>query len=224
MPVDEQHSETERARGRRVVLWVVLAALVIGVVLAAVVYGLSPRTDNATLSPSAGAPTAESTPTRTPAAPVPEPVVTPSRAAGPKATGASQPKDSLDPVGPGTSVEGEDGIRVALTKIEDVQGEAVQPGEVAGPAVRVTVTMTNASKRSFNAGTTVVNAYVGKDLTPAGMLVRPGGVPMYGTLRPGETTYGVYIFTIPTERRDDVTITVDYQAKAPTVVFRGKIG
>jgi hypothetical protein len=130
----------------------------------------------------------------------------------------------LKPVKPDQVVQGEDGMQVALTKIERVAGEAVQPGEVAGPAVRVTVTVTNGTGSEFNTSALVVNAYVGKDRAPAGSLVSPGGVPFLGQLAPGESTYGVYLFTIPESQRSDVTITVDYSTKAAMVVFRGTIG
>jgi hypothetical protein len=115
-------------------------------------------------------------------------------------------------------------MKVALTRIEAVQGTAVQPGETAGPAVRVTVTMTNGTDKQFDTNTVSVNAYVGKDRTPVNTLVQPGGVPFLGRLAPGETTYGVYLFVIPTDQRKDVTITVDYAVSVPMVVFRGDLG
>ena len=218
----ESEPVTPDGRGRRrVILWSAVGVVVLGLIVTLVLLRLlSPATPSAEPTDSSGYPTAEVTPSRT-AAPVPSPIVTPSRAAGPTKTGDNAPKQRLDPVSLDSSVEGEDGIRVALTAIESVQGEAAQPGEVSGPAIRVTVTITNATKRAFDAGASVVNAYYGAQLTPAGTLVKPGGVPLYGRLAPGESTYGVYLFRIPVDARGDVTITVDYQSAAPTVVFHG---
>ena len=134
------------------------------------------------------------------------------------------PRPELKPVQPDKAVEGQDGVRVALTSIESVTGKAVQPGEVGGPAIRVRVTMTNAGVRSLNAASSVVNCYYGANRKPAGALVEPGGVPLYGQLAPGKTTYGVYIFAVPVKQRGDVTITVDYRVEVPVVVFQGDVG
>ena len=162
-----------------------------------------------------------SEPTRTPVPPIPTPSHTPSRAPTPKEDPAAPVE--LTPVDPGDSVQGEDGMRVALTKIESVQGEAVQPGEVAGPAIRVTVTVTNGTQATFNTAAIVVNAFYGEDRTPAGQLAQPGGAPFLGRLAPGETTYGTYLFAIPTKERSNVTITVDYSTEVGIVVFKGDL-
>lgn len=218
----QQESETAGAPHRR--RWILWSAMVLVVLALAGGYWLLTSSPSATPEPSAAAteyPDPNGAPTRT-AEPVPSPFTTPSQL--PTSSGAALPKPQLEAVSPGTSVEGRDGIRVALTRIEAVQGQAVQPGEVGGPAVRVTVTITNATKRDFTVGQAVVNAYYGADLKPAGTLVEPGGAPLHGRLAPGASTDGIYLFSVPLDARDDTTITVDYTAASPTVVFRGKTG
>lgn len=202
-----------------IMAWIA-AGLAVAVVLGVALWTATvPDAGPGPTAPSAS-PTANPTPTRTPVGPLPTPSVTPSRVK-PRSDRALPVE--LRPARPSEVVQGEDGMRVALTQIESVAGEAVQPGEVAGPAVRVTVTLSNETGRAFNTSTVVVNAYSGKDRNPAGTLVRPGGAPFYGRLAPGESTYGVFLFTIPEGARRDVTITVDYGAKIPVVVFRGDL-
>ncbi|MRG60095.1 hypothetical protein GE115_09460 [Agromyces sp. CFH 90414] len=132
--------------------------------------------------------------------------------------------EELDPIPPDEEAVGEDGVRVKLERIESVEGEAVSAGELSGPAIRVTIAVTNGSDQPLDLGFTVANAYAGPDRIPAGTVTLPGSVPFEGVLQPGETGTGVRIFTIPIDERGDVTITVDYGASVPTVVFSGAVG
>lgn len=199
--------------------WVIAGLAVAAVIAVAFTSAIGPAQTAPSATPTV---TVAPTPSRSSIGPLPSPSQTPERAPTPK-KGPEMPAE-LKPVEPDQVVEGEDGMRVALTKIESVTGEAVQPGEIAGPAVRVTVSVTNGTDAEFNTSALVVNAYVGKDRTPAGSVVAPGGVPFIGRLAPGESTYGVYLFSIAESERSDVTITVDYSTKSAMVVFRGRVG
>ncbi|GGD00132.1 hypothetical protein GCM10011512_28720 [Tersicoccus solisilvae] len=96
-------------------------------------------------------------------------------------------------------------------------------GEIAGPAVRLTIQATNRGSEPVNLDLFVVNAYVGPELTPAGNVTQPGGRPFTGTLAPGADATGVYLFSIPTDQRGRVRVTVDYRAQEPRVVFEGSL-
>jgi hypothetical protein len=220
--------EARRAVGsslfRRPVFWIAIAAAAALLAVAAFIVFRPSAAPTPIGTPSSSAtPEVAPTPTRTPAAAVPGPFVTPGTASPSGDSKPARPAE-LEPVKPNDSVQGKDGMQIGLTRIESVQGEAVQPGEKAGPAVRVTVTITNGTDKQYSTNLVTVNAYTGKDRAPAETLVRPGGVPFYGRLEPGETTYGIYLFVIPADRRKDVTITVDYAAAQPIVVFRGDVG
>lgn len=130
----------------------------------------------------------------------------------------------MSPDKPGSEATQENDIVVTLTKSESVQGEARLPGEIAGPAIRVTITVQNKSAASHNLEYTRVTAYYGADRTPAGVLTSPGGAPLDGTLAAGATATGVYVFGVPTEARNDVTVTVDTAAGVPMAVFTGRMG
>jgi hypothetical protein len=223
--MDQQKPRRAYGHRRRVIIGsavavAVLAAAAIGY---GVVTGQFLTAPAGTPSPSSSTSDPEPAPSRTSAAPLPGPFVSATRNATPRETSDVIPPE-LEPAAPDEAVEAPDGMRVALTRIEHVQGQALQPGEVSGPAVRVTVTMTNGTKESINTSLVVVNAYIGAERRPAGTVIRPGGLPFSGPLAPGETTYGIYLFAIPEQDRTDVTITVDYQGAGATVVFSGNVG
>jgi hypothetical protein len=89
--------------------------------------------------------------------------------------------------------------------------------------VRVTVEISNTGTKDLNHDLVVLNAYMGPQRDPAETYQQPGGDPVNGSLAPGKKATGVYLFRIPEERRDDVTIVVDYHAGEPAIVFRGEV-
>ncbi|MET7135483.1 hypothetical protein SAMN05518682_3521 [Cellulosimicrobium aquatile] len=129
----------------------------------------------------------------------------------------------LEPAAPDQTVQAPDGVTVRLAQVEHVEGEAVAAGETSGPAVRLTVEVTNGTDAPLDLSYAVVNAYTGEDRAPAGRLVQPGGRPFEGELAPGESGTGVVLFSIPDADRDDVTVAVEYAPGTSTVVFRGDL-
>lgn len=176
-------------------------------------------------SATAGAGSTSASPSRTATPPDtgPSPAGTPSRAGTP--SGRLSPSLPVPPerpaVAPRRTATASDRVSVSLSRIEAVQGVAYAPGEIAGPALRVTVRLVNNGSTSLDLGLVAVNAYVGKDRVPAGTVTKPGGKPLSGELAKGRSADGVYLFVVPTTQRQDVTVTVDYRADVPTAVFRG---
>lgn len=115
------------------------------------------------------------------------------------------------------------GLVAKVTKVEEVDGTARGPGEVAGPSLRVTVTMTNSTSSVVSLRTTVISCYFGADRTPAPELREPGGILLPASLAADSAVDGVYIFTVPADQRDNVTILVDYSVDVQPVVFQGDI-
>lgn len=211
---------TADARRRRLVI-VVLAA-VLGVALIAALIAFWPRTDDPSADPSATATTTPSSPSATAATPEADPSTAPPTT-DPAPTvepGGSFPE--LDPVPPTDTVSTE-GIDISLANAEAVEGEAVGPGEIAGAAIRLTVALTNNSDADLNLDLVVVSSYVGGERTPAETFEKPGGDPFHGTLAPGESVHGVYLFRIPEDQRSDVTVVVDYLPGLPAAVFQGTL-
>lgn len=155
----------------------------------------------------------------------PTTTLTPSAAATPSASptdgGAGEVLPEFPPAPLDEPVSAPSGLSASIVSIESVDGEAVGAGDVGGPAIRVTVRLTNGSTTPLDTALTVVNGYSGADREPAGTLVKPGGKPFSGTVGPGETQDAVFLFTIPEDARGDVTITVDYAAGQPAFVFQG---
>ena len=112
-------------------------------------------------------------------------------------------------------------LTASVTKVEAVQGKAIGPGEISGPAVRFTISLTNHTGKAYDLSNAVVNAYYGSADTPANQLERPGGVSFPSSIGVGKTVTGVYVFTIPTAQRSRVQVTVDTSISNPVVAFTG---
>ncbi|WP_101847519.1 hypothetical protein [Zhihengliuella sp. ISTPL4] len=204
------------APGRRRV-WLPLTILVVVVGLAVAA---------AFLVPPMLTPAEQPEPTSTPTVPPRDIVSTdaprPTETPRPAPSESGLPFAELAPVEPDATIVAE-GADILLARVEAVQGEAALAGETSGPAVRATVRIVNTGSEPLDLDYVAVNAYSGADRAPAGTLTRPGGVPFEGMLSPGDAAEGVYLFTIPEEDREDVTLTVDYLFGAEVGVFRGDL-
>jgi hypothetical protein len=214
--MSEESSATAGGPRRRMWWWVaVIAVVVIAVVVYfAVTSSGAPKDADASPSPSPSASATEDASAGVD--PTAEPTPDPSEPSG------TMPE--LTPVAPDEPADNGDGLVARIVTMTAVQGEAVQAGEIAGPAVQFTLELTNDTGEAVDLGLISVNAYIGEGRTPAGGLVRPGGAPFEGTLDSGKTAKGVYVYTIPENQRGDVTLTVDYRAGQPAFVFRGAVG
>jgi|GEM_PF-1955392 len=115
------------------------------------------------------------------------------------------------------------GLTASIDSIEAVQGEASGPGEVAGPSIRFVVTVVNGTTSTVNLANTVVTVYYGADEVPASELRKPGGSPLPAEVAAGSSATGTYIFSIPTDQRDQVRIMVDYSVDVSPLVFEGPV-
>lgn len=111
------------------------------------------------------------------------------------------------------------GIRVRLERVEDVRGVASQPGEVAGPAVRVSVVLTNTTTSRVPLSGVVVNGYYGSPRRPANPLSGPGVVSFPAGLAARESARGVYVFAVPEVERAGVVVEVDLSSSGRPVLF-----
>lgn len=111
-------------------------------------------------------------------------------------------------------------LSATVASMTAVQGDAQGPGEIAGPAVKFVVAITNTTGKPFNLQNTVVNAYYGADATPAEPLLSEGGA-FPKLLKDGDSATGTFVFTIPQEQRGTVLVTVDTAVQNPVVAFRG---
>ena len=134
--------------------------------------------------------------------------------AGEVKTKAPVPLES--PAGFGT------GLKVELADIEATEAEASAPGEISGPALRVTVTATNDGAKQVSLDTVVVFLSYGADRAPASQFGTLSA-PLAGSLKGGATRSGSYVYAVPTDAHGDVRVEVSYTGAAPTVAFEGPV-
>lgn len=232
---EEPASAPSPSRRRRLLIAAAAAVVVVAVVLLAVLTG---RGDDAT-SPAAAAGTesAGAGPTAAPTtgASISSAPATGTGTADPTASGSAgdgaaapapdpaQAPPSLAPVALDAPVP-LDQVVVSLTSIEAIDGEGQGPGNIAGPALRVTVHLANRTDGALPVDGVAVSVAYGADHTPASPLEDPSRFPFGGSLAAGEEADGVYVFSVPTDQRDSVTVSVGYTASAPVAVFTGTAG
>jgi hypothetical protein len=195
-------------RWRRILVIAVPVLLVLGIAVA-VFAALGPTPG---LSAPGASPVASPSPSPSPSATSP---VTPTE--GP-AVPEEKPPTAIDQPAPITP-----GLTAEISRVEAVDGTARGPGEVAGPSLRVTVTIANSTAADAPLNATVVSAYFGADRTPAPELREPGGSPLPAVVGSGKTVTGVYIFTVPEDQRNKVTLMVDYSVSVAPLVFEGDV-
>lgn len=218
---------------RRSLVIALVAALVVvgGLVWWALTRGAEPAAPEATTTSQAGPePTTDEpgTTTEPTAEPTTDPATDPATDPTTDPTGPNDPvaTPTVDPTAPPVDLEdpAEIGALTArLARIEAIEGEADGPGEIAGPALRVTVELTNGGDAEADLTGVVVNLYHGPEAAPAEMLAGSGSAWLEGTLAPGGTVTGVYVFTVPADDRDPVQVTVFVTPDEPTVLFEGAL-
>ncbi len=115
------------------------------------------------------------------------------------------------------------GVQVSLDSIEAVTGEARGPGELAGPALRVTVTLRNNTATELPLEGALVNVFYGAAQTPAIQLSGPGVDPFPSVAAPNEVVHGTYVFSVPIEDRSGIAIEVVAGTATPVFVFEGPV-
>ncbi|MCU0279009.1 MAG: hypothetical protein MUE31_08980 [Candidatus Nanopelagicales bacterium] len=113
------------------------------------------------------------------------------------------------------------GLVVEVAGMQAVTGEAKVQGQIAGPAVRVTVKATNDSRETISLAQSQVEMTYGQNRTPGVELSGPDIAPFPDSLAPGQTANASFVFGIPLEERGLVQIVVYYATDAPIVVFQG---
>lgn len=114
------------------------------------------------------------------------------------------------------------GVTVTLAALESITTTAELPGEIAGPGVAVTVRVVNAGSGAIDLSNVVVDLQDAAG-TPAIPMSASPAAPFSGSLAPGATADGVYVFTLPATYTGPATVSVTYTVDAPVVVFTGDI-
>jgi hypothetical protein len=123
---------------------------------------------------------------------------------------------ALVPVAVEQPVDFGNGILAAVSKVESVTVEAAQPGETAGPAVAVHVTIENRTESALNLDGVAVNVS-DLDGTPLVPHYTSEVAALAGSLEPGGSRSGIYLFRTDVGI-NDLTIDVHHDSAANFVV------
>ncbi len=127
----------------------------------------------------------------------------------------------LEPVPLDETAEFGDEVSAELVDLLAIQAEGQGAGEISGPAIRVTVQLSNGTGQPLPLDAVTVALYFGPDLIPAPTISDPEADPFGGSLGSGESARGVYTFSIAEEDRDEITVTVSHSPASAIVVFNG---
>ena len=181
-------------------------------------------TESAAVSQSGAATNQTQAPSAT--SPSPFPSVTPTPVPAPAYPSAPQPVTGTTataaPVPLSQPADFGTGVTATISGMTAVQGEASRPGDVAGPAVQVSIRLHNGSDRPLSLQGVVVDLTYGADATPALSLSGPGVSELsWHDVAAGGDQVGTYVFAVPLDQRSSVQVAVNYSVAAPTVVFTG---
>lgn len=112
-------------------------------------------------------------------------------------------------------------MRLRIMRIESVHGLARGTGEIAGPALRLTLRMSNGSDSPVSLEGAVIDLASGAAQNPAPTLSGPGAEPFQGEIPAGRSMTAVYVFAVPVDERDRLRVAVSYVSDAPVVVLAG---
>lgn len=207
-----------RSVRRRPALLAAAALVTIGLLVAvviAVATGGRPESDADAVAGSSAAAETSALPAD---ATVP-PLVPPADPAAPPVTADALPP-VLSAVELDQSVTVEE-VTVSLVSLEAIDAEATGPGNVSGPALRATIRLQNGTGADLPLDAVSVNLSFGSEATPGSPVEDASRRLFRGVLAPGEAADGVYVFGVPVDQRDAVTVEVSFRAGAPIAVFRG---
>lgn len=137
---------------------------------------------------------------------------------------AMKPVEQRKPVGLSERAGFGTGLVARVTGIDAVEGEAQGPGEIAGPALRVTVELRNTTNKAVPLDGAIANLSYGKQRTPGIPLSGPGVKSFPRTVAAGDTASGRYVYNVAPSEREDIEVTLSYSAEEPTVAFQGAVG
>ncbi|MEQ6896513.1 DUF4352 domain-containing protein [Microbacterium sp. KR10-403] len=114
-----------------------------------------------------------------------------------------------------------DGVAVAVAKVRDLTVKATTPGEIAGPAVAITLRVTNGGAKGINLSAAMISV-TGSHGAYGQPTTSDPYDPFSGSLAAGDSATGTYVFRLPAEQRKSLSVTVEYVAGAPVALFVDK--
>ncbi|SDL13651.1 hypothetical protein SAMN04487916_10645 [Arthrobacter sp. ov407] len=115
------------------------------------------------------------------------------------------------------------GVTATIAGLRAVAGEAVVPGDIAGPAIRFTVTVTNHSAQALSLENAFIHVEGGAKRVPALQLSGPGATRFPASVDAGAAASAVFVFSLPLDQRDHVQIYLNHQVSSPIAAFTGAV-
>ena len=95
------------------------------------------------------------------------------------------------------------------------------PGELSGNAVVLGLRLTNGTSKTVDLGNVVVNVTQANG-NPASQITSSPAKALPTTAKSGATANGVFVFTVPKNQRNPITVSVTLSADTTVAVFKGK--
>jgi len=207
--VTEPLEEPKRRMGWR--SWTTVAVILV-LLVGGIVWGVLANSASDQAAPGAS----------TSPGPTPTPQPTEFETPAPGETDTVAKPDDADEVPLDEAAPAVAGVVAEVTAIEAITAGNDIPGEPSGPAIQVTVRLTNGSDESVDtAGANVTMTYGGDDRLPAAGLAGDGTSVWPESIAAGGSADAVFQFAVPSSPDGDVRVIVDILAAAPNVVFVG---
>lgn len=118
------------------------------------------------------------------------------------------------------TAEAGNGVAVKVASLEQTTTTAQLPGEIAGAGVKVTLSVVNGSATALDLGNVVVDLQDANGVSQTAMSATPAS-PFTGSLAPGATASGIYVFTFTADYANPAKIYVTLPTEVPVLVFAG---
>lgn len=115
-----------------------------------------------------------------------------------------------------------DGVDVRLGSVTAIDATAELPGETSGPGVQLVVELTNTSSAAVDLSTFSIDL-TDADGVSAGQVTTDPARPVMGSLEPGATATGTYVFVVPAADRAEARVVMSLVASRPRVVLTGSL-
>ena len=152
--------------------------------------------------------------------PSPAPATTRASPTSPvESTIAPRPEQSKPPVNLDQPSSTGTGLRVQLISVSAVEADAQIPGEIAGPALAITIEVSNTGSRSADLSAVAVTV-LNSDEAPGAEMTAAPAQPLSGRVAAKAKSRGIYVFRVPPDKRRPITVTITI-GDAPVLVFTG---
>lgn len=113
-------------------------------------------------------------------------------------------------------------VAIEISEVESIETKATTPGEIAGPAVAMHVSIHNGSANKININSVIVTLKDSKSGLGQPTTSDPYS-PFAGDLAAGDSAKAVYVFLVPKDDRQALTLSVEYAAGRAGANFTGDV-